>query len=298
MGQKQAPPIAWLFSMIRSGSSIAAYAAAAPFRGIVADEIFGPWVRTGPHYKFPPEQQTVTELFRTSAGIITPEIACAANTVFDKLARGEAGIPVCSPGDEHLLARPSKGGSDGGRPNVVPIVVKMPHDHPAPAEVARIWPRQPHAFLLRNPIDRLSSIILRGMLPEGSSGGPGTSITANWDLPQLQQFCRRWLDAREQGRALVYDDIRRIPPSFFGALYRAWGWPVDEDTVAGATAYTQSNYHAMSAQKDATANTARPVSSEQRAAPAEAIRLYLSDETIVTAMKSVGWPTDPEAYIA
>ncbi len=60
------PPIAWLFSMIRSGSSIAAYAAAAPFRGIVADEIFGPWVRTGPHYKFPPEQQTVTELFRTT----------------------------------------------------------------------------------------------------------------------------------------------------------------------------------------------------------------------------------------
>jgi hypothetical protein len=62
------PPIAWLFSMIRSGSSIAAYAAAAPFGGVVADEIFGPWVRTGPYYKFPPEQRTVTELFRTSGG--------------------------------------------------------------------------------------------------------------------------------------------------------------------------------------------------------------------------------------
>lgn len=282
------PPIAWLFSMIRSGSSIAAYAAAAPFGGVVADEIFGPWVRTGPHYKFPPEQQTVTELFRTSAGVITPDIARAADTVFDKLARGEAGIPVCAPGDEHLLSRVPPGGR--------PIVVKMPHDHPAPAEVARVWPRHPHAFLLRNPIDRLSSIILRGMLPAGSSGGPGTSITANWDLPQLQQFCRRWLDARDQGRSLVYDDIKRDPARFFGAMFRAWGWPADDETVAKATAYAKANYHAMSAQKDATADTARPASEKQRVAPREAIELYLSDNTVVMAMREAGWATDPKAY--
>jgi hypothetical protein len=284
------PPIAWLFSMIRSGSSIAAYAAAAPFGGVVADEIFGPWVRTGPHYKFPPEQQTVTELFRTSAGVITPEIARAADTVFDKLARGEAGIPVCAPGHEHLLARVPEGGR--------PIVVKMPHDHPAPAEVARVWPHNPHAFLLRNPIDRLSSIILRGMLPAGSSGGPGTSITANWDLPQLQQFCRRWLDARERGKALVYDDIRRDPPAFFRALYRAWNWPTADDTIAAAVAYSASNYHAMSIQKDTQADTARPASTQKRVAPRAAIELYLSDNTIVTAMRVAGWPTDPGVYLA
>lgn len=283
------PPIAWLFSMIRSGSSIAAYAAAAPFGGVVADEIFGPWVRTGPHYKFPPEQQTVTERFRTSAGVITPEIARAADTVFDKLARGEAGIPVCAPGHGHLLTNVPEGGR--------PIVVKMPHDHPAPAEVARIWPRHPHAFLLRNPIDRLSSIILRGMLPEGSSGGPGTSITANWDLPQLQQFCRRWLDARDQGKALVYDDIRRDPPAFFRALFAAWNWPADSDTIAAAVAYTASNYHAMSIQKDTGADTARPASVQKRVAPRAAIELYLSDTTVVTAMRAAGWPTEPGAYL-
>lgn len=282
------PPIAWLFSMIRSGSSIAAYAAAAPCGGVVADEIFGPWVRTGPHYRFPPEQQTVTELFRTSAGIITPEIARAANTVFDKLARGEAGIPVCAPGDEHLLARVPKGGR--------PIVVKMPHDHPAPAEVARIWPHHPHVFVLRNPIDRLSSIILRGMLPEGSSGGPGTCITANWDLRQLQQFCRRWLDAREYGRGLVYDDIKRDPSGFFSRLFGAWGWPTDEASVAAAVAYAKANYHAMSIQKDAAADTARPASTEKRLAPRSAIELYLSDTTIVTAMRTAGWATDVNAY--
>jgi hypothetical protein len=284
------PPIAWLFSMIRSGSSIAAYAAAAPFGGVVADEIFGPWVRTGPHYKFPPEQKIVTELFRTSAGVITPDIARAADTVFDKLARGEAGIPVCAPGHEHLLTNVPEGGR--------PIVVKMPHDHPAPAEVARVWPHHPRAFLLRNPIDRLSSIILRGMLPEGSSGGPGTSITANWDLPQLQQFCRRWLDARGAGRGLVYDDIRRDPARFFWAMFNAWNWPGDETIVSKATAYTRANYHAMSAQKDAQADTARPASEKQRAAPREAIELYLSDTIVVTAMREAGWPTDPGAYMA
>ena len=286
------PPIAWLFSMIRSGSSIAAYAAAAPFGGVVADEIFGPWVRTGPHYHFPPEQRVVTELFRTSAGRITPKIQRAAETVFEKLAylaHGEAGIPVCAPGDEAVFSRMPPGGRR--------IVVKMPHDHPAPAEVARIWPIHPHAFLLRNPIDRLSSIILRGMLPAGSSGGPGTSITANWDLPQLRQFCQRWLDARDQGRSLVYDDIKRDPARFFGAMFRAWEWPADKETVAKATAYARSNYHAMSAQKDAGADTARPASEMQRVAPREAIELYLSDTTVVTAMREAGWATDPGAYL-
>lgn len=164
-----APTVAWLFSMIRSGSSIAAYAAVAPFGGVVADEIFGPWVRTGPYYKFPPEQQLITERFRTSAGIITPDIARATDTVFARLAAGDAGIPVSSPGREHLLTHTPPGGR--------PIAVKMPHDHPAPAEVARVWPRHHHAFLLRNPIDRLSSIIQRGMLPDGSSGGRGTGST-------------------------------------------------------------------------------------------------------------------------
>lgn len=284
-----APTVAWLFSMIRSGSSIAAYAAVAPFGGVVADEIFGPWVRTGPYYKFPPEQQLITERFRTSAGIITPDIARAADTVFARLAAGDAGIPVCSPGREHLLTHTPPGGR--------PIAVKMPHDHPAPAEVARVWPRHHHAFLLRNPIDRLSSIIQRGMLPDGSSGGRGTCITENWDLPQLQQFCRRWLDAKAAGRALVYDHIRRDPPTFFRTLYTAWKWPTDDDTIAAAVAYTRANYHAMSIQKDAQADPDRPLSTQKRSAPDQAIRLYLSDNTIVTAMHEAGWTTDPNAYL-
>lgn len=283
-------PIAWLFSMIRSGSSIAAYAAAAPFGGVVADEIFGPWVRTGPHYRFPPEQRIVTELFRTSAGRITPEIQRAAETVYAKLARGEAGIPVCAPGDELAIERVPEGGRR--------IVVKMPHDHPAPAEVARVWPRQPHAFVLRNPVDRLSSIILRGMLPEGSRGGPGTCITPDWDLPQLRGFCRLWLDARERGHALVYDDIKRNPSGFFGAMYRAWGWPANEGVIAKAVAYAKANYHAMSIQKDAAADPERPASVTRRAAPAEAVRLYLADPVIREAMRAAGWPTEPEAYDA
>lgn len=286
------PRIAWLFSMIRSGSSIAAYAAVAPFVGVVADEIFGPWVRTGPYYKFPPEQQTVTELFRTSAGVITPEIARAADVVFEKLGRGDAGIPVCAPGREDLL----QGLPSGGRP----IVVKMPHDHPAPAEVARIWPEQPHVFVLRNPVDRLSSIIGRGMLAEGSSGGPGTCITADWDLPQLRQFCQRWLDARRDGkggRGLVYDDLRRDPLAFFGGMYRAWGWDFDHGTIDAATAYARSNYHAMSIQREQGADTDRPISTRQRVAPIAAIELYLSDNTIVTAMREAGWPTEPGAYL-
>lgn len=282
-------PIAWLFSMIRSGSSIAAYAAASPFGGVVADEIFGPWVRTGPYYRFPPEQGVVTELFRTSVGVITPEIARAAGVVFEKLARGEAGLPVCAPGREGLLERVPPGGRR--------IVVKMPHDHPAPGEVRRVWPDHPHVFVLRNPIDRLSSIILRGMLPVGSSGGAGTCITENWDLPQLRQFCGRWLEARGEGRGLVYDDIRRDPRGFFEGMYRAWGWQFEAGELEGAAAYAASNYHAMSIQRDSGADTQRPVSSQKRAAPEEAIRAYLTDSVVVAAMREAGWGTEIGAYL-
>lgn len=289
MGGTERPKVAWLFSMIRSGSSIAAYAAAAPFGGVVADEIFGPWVRTGPHYRFPPEQQRATELFRTSAGRITPEIQREADVVFAKLARGEAGIPVCAPGDERLLTNAPEGGRR--------IVVKMPHDHPAPAEVRRVWPDQRHVYVLRNPIDRLSSIILRGMLPEGSKGGPGTSITADWDISQLRQFCERWLAARRDGRALLYDGIKREPRQFFSSMFRAWGWPADEATVAKAAAYAKANYHAMSIQKDAGADTARPASEMKKAAPREAIEMYLSDRTVVAAMREAGWATEARAYL-
>ena len=56
--------VAWVFVLARSGSSITAYAAAAPWDLPVADEIMGPWDRTGEPYNFPPEQARLVEMFR------------------------------------------------------------------------------------------------------------------------------------------------------------------------------------------------------------------------------------------
>jgi hypothetical protein len=80
-------------------------------------------------------------------------------------------------------------------------------------------------------------------------------------------------------------------------MYRAWGWDFDHRTIEDAKAYARSNYHAMSIQREQGADTERPLSTRKRMAPIAAIELYLSDSTILTAMREAGWPTEPGAYL-
>ena len=56
------PRVVWLFSLARSGSSVAVYSAAAPWGHAVGDELLGPWDRTGEPYNYPAKQKDLAEL--------------------------------------------------------------------------------------------------------------------------------------------------------------------------------------------------------------------------------------------
>lgn len=146
--------VAWIFSLARCGSSIIAYAAAAPWRIPVADEPFGPWDRTGPPYNYPPEQKQLKELFWNVGEHLTPEVLALANTVFDTIA-GPAGR----------------------------VVSKHPHDMIKPDEFDREFPHHKHIFLLRNPLRRLNSLYARKWLG---------AIGPNHDLDRFKLVGSRW----------------------------------------------------------------------------------------------------------
>ncbi|MBX3365002.1 MAG: hypothetical protein KF866_09575 [Phycisphaeraceae bacterium] len=151
------PKVCWIFSLARCGSSIAAYAAAAPWGIPVADEPFGPWDRTGPPYHYPPEQKTLKELYWAVGEHLTPAVVHLADVVFRKIA---AGMPT--------------------------VISKHPHDMIRPAEFAREFPHHKSVFLLRNPLLRLNSLYARQWIK---------AIGPNHDLDRYKLVARRSLHA-------------------------------------------------------------------------------------------------------
>lgn len=150
------PQVVWLHSLARSGSSITVYAAAAPWSHAVADEVIGPWDRTGPPYGYPPAQRELVELFKSSDHKLTDGVVGLTNEVFAQLA-GASGV----------------------------VISKWPHLRPEPAEFDRAFPGDRRAYLIRNPLHRLNSLHRRGWT---SSFGP------NQDLLRYKQFAEWWLE--------------------------------------------------------------------------------------------------------
>lgn len=254
--------VAWLFSLIRSGSSVTAYAAGAPWGHAVADEPFGPWVRTGEPYHYPPEQARLKQLFDASGHVIDEAVRASAGALFDTL------------------------GADTGA-----VIVKIPHDRPTPHDAARAFPGHGFAYLLRNPLHRLNSVYVRGMLNPGRP----RPIGANHDLEQYKAFAARWL---AQPHRVLYDDLQGDPRRFFETLYRAWAWDFTGADLDAAAEYARRHYHAASAKVAPRSNPRNVVSVAHRALPDEAIETYLADDFIVDLMREVGWSTDPQAYRA
>ncbi len=164
------------------------------------------------------------------------------------------------------------------------VVSKHPHDMIKPEEFARHLPEHKAVFLLRNPLKRLNSLYVRGWLK---------SIGPNHDLPRFKLVAQRWLDHPHR---FTFEQFRADAPSFFGAVWEAWGWSFTDDNVARALDYCNNNYHASSA-KLGTRNPARPLSEKKNALPVEAVELYLSDPFIVELMESNGWSTDRNEYV-
>ncbi len=258
---RPAPHVVWLFSMTRSGSSVTAYAAAHAARAAVADEVFGPWDRTGPPYLYPREQLTLKQRFHEAGERLTQEVIDLAERVF-------RGI------DER----------DGG--GSARIIAKMPHLMLDPDDFRRAYPAARSVWLLRNPLHRLNSFHLRGWLKP---------IRPDHDLADFKRYAAQWLEAEHR---VMYDDLLADPAGYFRAIFAAWQWPATDEVIAAAVNYVATKYHISSMRRDHTADPAHPRSLQAFALPAEAIEAYLSDAFVLDLMRQCGWSTDPADYAA
>ncbi|MCA9271754.1 MAG: sulfotransferase [Phycisphaerales bacterium] len=244
--------VGWVFGLARSGSSITAYASAAPWGLPVADEIMGPWDRTGEPYNYPPEQARLVEMFKASQSRLTPEVAAQTRKLLEELAR--------------------KQGADR-------IVSKHPHLRFTPEEMIEQFPSDRGVWLIRNPLRRLASIHARGW----------TSIVRpNHDLDYFREYAERWLNLPDD-RTLVFESLKRDPRAYFGKIYSAWGWAYTEADIDKAIAYQRAKYHGASGEVEADHTPRDAVSERARSVPTEAVELYLRDPFMRDLFNRLGW---------
>ncbi|MGP1272212.1 MAG: hypothetical protein ACTS22_02645 [Phycisphaerales bacterium] len=253
------PPVVWLFSLTRSGSSAAVYASGHALGWTVADEPFGPWDRTGPPYAYPREQ---VELHR--AHLAAGEILTApTNALFETLANALA------------LRDRARG-----------VIVKLPHDMVDPDDLRRFRPRDRAAYLLRNPLARLNSLYTRGWQ---------STIQPPHDIERVKTFLHRACRA-PRTHSVTFDALQATPRRFFRSLWTAWDIPFDESQVEAAVRYRAQHYHESSASQLPGRNPHRVLSEHRQDVPPEAVALYLHDPVMRAAFDRWGWSTDPARY--
>ncbi|MEO1536003.1 MAG: hypothetical protein AAFS11_10675 [Planctomycetota bacterium] len=250
--------VGWVFGLARSGTSITAYAAACAAGAAVADEILGPWDRTGEPYHYPTEQAELVELFKASHARLTPEIVLRTRSLFTQLA-GEA---------KH-------------------IVSKHPHLRFTLSEFEEHFPDHQGVWIIRNPLRRLASIHARGWT---------SIIRPNHDLDYFREYADRWLSI-ESDRRVVFEHLRHDAHAYFSHVLNAWGWPNDRDTVERAVRYQRAEYHGKSGEREAGRSTRRSLSDTKRLAPREAVELYLGDPFMRDLFQRCGWDANPRAYL-
>ncbi len=255
--------VGWVFSLVRSGSSVTSYACAAPWKLAVADEPFGPWDRTGPPYNLPPIQRDLVRAFAAMGHTLSAEVVGMANELFRTLAeRGEESRVVCK--CPHLLFDPSEfeiwfGGQSGD----------VTHGH---------------IGLIRNPLHRVNSAYARGW--ERLLNDP-------YELEVYRTFLRQW---KRMPHRFRFDQITDDPIGSFLALHKALGFGGTEQDARASAEYLSGTYHASSAETSPD-RPSTPVSESGWAAPHELADVYLNDEEIASFMQEQGWPTRRSAYI-
>ena len=269
------PKVVWLFSLARSGSSVAVYSAAAPWGHAVADEILGPWDRTGAPYHYPPAQKDLVDLFQASDHALTPDVVSLFNRVAAELnaASGRPKVAVDGVAPEAVEPRPTG-----------VVIAKHPHLRPGPEAFRDAFPDAPCVYLIRNPLHRLNSMHARGW---HKSFGP------KQDLARYKQFATWWL---EQPIRLSYDQFKAQPRAFFRGLYTAWNLPFTDTHIDAAIDYSKHNYHDSSLEMSDRDPAQGVLSETEFALPAEALDLYLKDPFIADLMTEMGWSMDPSDY--
>lgn len=253
-------PVLWLFSPIRSGSSITVYAAGAGLQCPVADEIFGPWDRTGAPYNYPPSQITLMHAFGAAGHTLAPEVVPIATQVFTALARAGGGAPR-------------------------PVLCKHPHESISPDDVRRVWPAHRCVTLLRNPLFALNSLFVRGW-DEATGGGSM--------IGYFSSIARRWL---ADPHRMVYEDLKRDPSAYFASLFAAWGLEPGEAAIARAVRYRETNYHHSSKARQAE-DTAHVKSERAWRVPEPIVEEYLRDPLMREVFAAAGWPGERSGYPA
>lgn len=253
------PRTVWLFSMTRCGSSAAVYASAHALGWAVADEPFGPWDRTGPPYNYPDDQPRLHRDHRAASEILSRTTSDRLDAIFAEIADGKPGV-----------------------------IIKLPHDMVSPTDVARLRPEDRAAFLIRNPLERLSSLHTRGWQQ---------TIQRPHDLERFKAFAAHWI-AQPRPRRLRFDEFAIGPRRFFRRLWTTWRINFTEDQVEAAVRYRARNYHESSAKRLPGRNPHRVLSAHRRAVPAEACAAYLHDPVVRSLFDRCGWNPDPAAYCA
>jgi hypothetical protein len=255
-----APHVGWVFGLARSGTSITAYAAAHAAGAAVADEILGPWDRTGPPYNYPDAQARLTDRFKASHARLTPEIVAETRSLLAAIAE---------------------------RDGCERIVSKHPHLRFTPDEFGEAFPEHRGVWVIRNPLRRLASIHARGWV---------SIIRPNHDLDYFREYAERWL-AMDADRRVVFEDLKTNADAYFGSVLAAWGWPNDASTCARAVGYQRSEYHGKSGEREAGRSTKRSLSDTERLAPTEAVDLYLNDPFMRDLFERCGWTLNRRAYL-
>lgn len=253
--------VGWLFSLIRSGSSATAYAAAAPWGLPVGDEVLGPWVRTDKVYRFPKEQADLVHAFKAAGHRLNPEVVGIAERLFELM------------------------GAETGR-----VISKCPHLMFTPEEFAKWFPTHRAVYLIRHPIHRLNSHFLKGW---------EKFIERDHDLKVYKTFLARWKGAEHRVVFDDLKAGGERAREFFAACYRGWGWEYTAEDLEKAEAYRAGHYHSAAKNVSEGVDPSRPESERMGGGdrlPEDMLRAYLEDPEIRAFMEEQGWETRPGAY--
>jgi hypothetical protein len=139
---------------------VTAYAAAHGLGAAVADEVLGPWDRTGPPYNYPRLQHDLMRAHHGARCTLSPEVVDLAAELFDIL------------------------GAETGK-----VVCKHPHLRPFPDEFRAAFPSHRFVWLMRNPLSRLNSLYVRGWTEH---------LRPNYELEHFRSFARNWRSQKQR----------------------------------------------------------------------------------------------------
>lgn len=149
-----ATTVCWIFSLPRSGTSVTAYASAEAMGHSIADEVLGPWDRTGEPYFYPPLQRRLCEAYIGGGCRLGPDVVAMARDLFAMLDTG-TGV----------------------------VIAKHPHLRPTPDEFRAAFPDHHAIWLMRNPLKRVNSLVARRWTSD---------LRPNFELERFREFAASW----------------------------------------------------------------------------------------------------------